>query len=182
MTLYVVLGAVILVLSYSVYIYNSLIKLGNNVEEAFATMDVYLKKRWDLIPNIVETVKGYAAHEKETLESIVELRSRTYDNLSLNDKLTTNEKLTEKLAVLKLQVENYPDLKANEVFLDLSAQLVKVEDEIAQSRKYFNAVVKNFNNKVEMFPSNLLAGIFGYKTKTMFEVGIQERENVKVQL
>lgn len=182
MTLYVVMGSVVLVLIYGLIIYNSLIKLNNTIKEAFATMDVYLKKRWDLIPNILETVKSYTKHEKATLENIVKLRDTVYDHLSPNDKIERNEKLTKDLAKLMMLVENYPDLKANEVFLDLSSQLIKVEDDLAYSRKYYNAVVKNFNNKVQMFPSNLFASIFGYKTKRMFEVESSERANVKVEL
>ncbi|MDD2402652.1 MAG: LemA family protein [Clostridia bacterium] len=182
MILYVVMGGVVLVLIYSLVIYNSLIKSNNTVKEAFATMDVYLKKRWDLIPNIVETVKGYAKHEKETLENVVKLRNTAYNNLSPDDKIKTNEILTQDVSRLMMLAENYPDLKANQVFLDLSSQLTKVEDDIAQSRKYYNAVVKNFNNKVQMFPSNLFANIFGYETKKMFEADSSERASLKVEL
>ena len=145
-------------------------------------MDVYLKKRWDLIPNIVEVVKGYAKHEEKTLTEVAELRSSTYDKMSVEEKLNTNEKLANGISKLMLLVENYPDLKANENFKDLSKQLTKVEDEIAQSRKYYNATVRDFNNKVEMFPSNVVAKILGYKKTKMFEINAEERENIKVNL
>ncbi len=178
----IIIGIGALLLVYTIIIFNSLTKLSNKVKEAFATMDVYLKKRWDLIPNIVETVKGYAKHEKDTLESIINLRSDAYDNMSTNDKIDTNEKLTTSISKLMMLAESYPDLKANKNFLDLSAQLTKVEDDIANSRKYYNAVVRNMNDKVKMFPSNILAALFRFKEKKFFEVNISERENVKVEL
>lgn len=180
--IYIIIAVVIivLILVYIFSVYNSLVKMDNNVEEAFATMDVYLKKRWDLIPNIVETVKGYAKHEKETLEEVIRLRNSSYDNLSDEDKLKTNEELNKGITKIMMLAENYPDLKANQNFLELNNQLTKVEEDIANSRKYYNAVVKNFNNKVEMFPSNIVAKMFGFKEKKMFEVAASERENVKV--
>jgi len=182
MWIYVVIGIVALLLIYTFVVYNSLIKLSNKVKEAFATMDVYLKKRWDLIPNIVETVKGYAKHEKETLENIINLRNGAYDKMSTNDKIDTNEKLTAGISKLMMLAENYPDLKANQNFLDLSSQLSKVEEDIANSRKYYNAVVRNMNDKVQMFPSNIFAGLFGFKENKFFEASNSERENVKVEL
>lgn len=182
MLLYIGSGIVVLMLIYIFVIYNSLIKLSNKIQEAFATMDVYLKKRWDLIPNIVETVKSYAKYERVTLENIVNLRNSAYDKMSMNDKINTNEKLATDISKLMLLVENYPDLKANQSFMDLSSQLSKVEEDIANSRKYYNAIVRNMNNKVQMFPSNLIAKLFGYKTQKMFEVFEHERESVKVEL
>ncbi len=182
MWVYVVIGIVALLLIYSFVLYNSLIKLSNKVKEAFATMDVYLKKRWDLIPNIVETVKGYAKHEKETLENIINLRNGAYEKMSTNDKIDTNEQLTADISKLMMLAENYPDLKANQNFLDLSTQLSKVEEDIANSRKYYNAVVRNMNDKVQMFPSNIFAGLFGFKENKFFESSNSERESVKVEL
>jgi len=150
--------------------------------EAFSTMDVYLKKRWDLIPNLVEVVKGYAKHESSTLESITSLRSSSYDKMSTNDKIDTNEGLRAGLSQLLAVAENYPELKASQNFSELSAGLIKIEDDIAQSRKYYNAVVKKMNNKVEMFPSNIIAGVFGFKQSKMFEAEEDARSNVKVEL
>lgn len=169
---------------YFMITYNKLIKLSNEVKEAFSTMDVYLKKRWDLIPNIVETVKGYAKHEKDTLKEVIELRNNvnSYDKLSDEEKIKTNEQMTNGLNKLMAIVEAYPDLKANDNFLSLQSDLSSIEDEIAQARKYYNAVVRNFNNKVEMIPSNIVAKILGYKSKSMFEANANERENVKVEL
>lgn len=182
MWIYIVMGIVALVLIYIFIVYNSLIKSNNRVEEAFATMDVYLKKRWDLIPNIVETVKGYAKHETDTLEEVINLRNSNYDNMNTSDKINANEKLKVGISRLMILAESYPELKANQNFLDLSSELTKVEDDIANSRKYYNAVVRIMNNKVQMFPSNIVAGIFGYKELKMFEASASERENVKVDL
>ena len=144
-------------------------------------MDVYLKKRWDLIPNLVETVKGYASHEKDTLKEIVELRNSSYDNMSDDEKIKKNEQISNGITKIMALAEAYPELKANENFRDLSNQLTKVEEDIANSRKYYNGVVRMFNNKVEMFPSNIFANLFGFKSKAMFEASANERENVKVQ-
>lgn len=182
MWVYVVIGVIILIIIYALVLFNIFIKLDNQVKEAFATMDVYLKKRWDLIPNLVETVKGYAKHEKDTLEEVMELRNNTYDKMSDNEKLKTNEEITSGITKIMILAENYPDLKANKSFLDLQENLSNTEDEIAQSRKYYNATVRIFNNKVEMFPSNIFAKLFGYKSKTMFEASKSEKENVKVEL
>ena len=178
---YVIMVIVVVLLLLVFSTYNSLIRLNNKVEEAFSTMDVYLKKRWDLIPNIVETVKGYAKHEKETLEEIVSLRNSSYDKMNVNDKVDVNNKLTQGITKLMAIAEAYPDLKANENFKDLTNQLTMVEDDIANSRKYYNGTVRAYNDKVQMFPSNIIASMFGHKPKTMFEASETERENVKVQ-
>lgn len=178
----IVIVLIIFIIIYTFVVYNSFIKLNNKVKEAFSIMDVYLKKRWDLIPNIVQTVKGYAKFEKDTLEEIINLRNRIYDNMSLEDKLKANEEITKSINKIMILTENYPDLKANANFKDLSKQLIKVEDEIANSRKYYNATIRIFNNKVEIFPNNIFAKLFGYKPKTMFEVRELEKENIKVEL
>jgi LemA protein len=180
--IYIILGVLLIALIYLVLTYNIFIKLKNLVAEAFSTMDVYLKKRWDLIPNLVEVVKGYAKHESSLLESVVSLRNSSYDKMSLDEKIDTNEKLSAGILRLFAVAENYPDLKASQNFLDLSIQLSKIEDEIAQSRKYYNAVVRNMNTKIEMFPSNIVAGIFGFKRSKMFEAQSEERANVKIEL
>ena len=179
---YIIIGVAILVVIYLIIMLNSLVKLNNKVNEAFATMDVYLKKRWDLIPNLVETVKGYAKHEKETLEEVIKMRSGDYDIMNTDEKLSTNEKITKGIGRIMALAESYPNLKANENFTNLAKELTKTEDEIAQSRKYYNACVRLFNNKTEMFPSNVIAKIFGYKTKKMFEASDNERSSVKVEL
>jgi len=182
MFLYILIGIVVVIVIYLFLTYNILINLNNLVKEAFATMDVYLKKRWDLIPSIVETVKGYSAHEANTLENIVKLRNEVYDNMSLNEKINTNEQLAVGIPKLMMLVENYPDLKANQNFLELSKQLIKIEDDIANSRKYYNAVIRNLNNIVEMFPSNVVAKLFNFKSLKMFEVSNDQRDNIEVKL
>jgi len=180
MWIYIIVAIVAIIILYSISLYNSFVKLNNKVKEAFSTMDVYLKKRWDLIPNIVETVKGYVKHEKDTLKEIVDLRNSAYGNMSDDEKIKANEQLSSGINKIMALAEAYPDLKANENFKDLSNQLAKVEEDIANSRKYYNGVVNIFNNKVEMFPSNIFASLFGYKSKAMFEANESERENVKV--
>ena len=180
--IYLVIGVIALLVIYVLVTYNGFVRIKNRVEEAFSTMDVYLKKRWDLIPNIVETVKGYAKHEKSTWSEVIKLRNGAYDDMSSDEKIKANQELSKGITKIMALAEQYPDLKANENFKDLSAQLTKIEDEIANSRKYYNGTVREFNDKVQMFPSNVVAMIFGYKTKTMFEANEEERKNVKVSL
>lgn len=182
MWIYIIIAIVVLILIYLGVTYNGFVKLNNTVKEAFSTMDVYLKKRWDLIPNIVEIVKGYAKHEESTLKEIIELRNSTYDNMSANEKVDTNNKLSQGINKLMAIAESYPDLKANENFKDLSQQLTKVEDDIANSRKYYNGSVRIFNDKVQMFPSNIVARILGFRERKMFEVIEDERKNIKIEL
>ena len=182
MWIYIIITIIVLIVIYALAIYNGFVQLNNKVKEAFSTMDVYLKKRWDLIPNIVETVKGYAKYEKDTLKEVIELRNGVYDKMSLDEKIKTNEQLSNNINRMMALAESYPELKASDNFKDLSKQLTKVEDDIANSRKYYNGVVRIYNNKVEMFPSNIFACIFRFKTKPMFEASANERENVKVEL
>lgn len=180
--LIILISLVIICLLYFIIMYNSFAKQGVLVDEAFSTMDVFLKKRWDLIPNLVEVVKGYAKHEKDTLSEIAKLRENVYDNMSNSDKIDVNEKLTGEITKLIAIAESYPELKANDNFLSLSSNLTKIEDEIAQSRKYYNAVVREFNDKVEMIPSNIVAKTAGYKSKEMFIAEESEKKSVKVKL
>ena len=178
--IYLIIGVIALLVIYVLVTYNVFVKMKNRVDESFSTMDVYLKKRWDLIPNIVETVKGYAKHEKSTLSDVIKLRNGAYDNMSSDEKIKANQQLSKGITKIMALAEQYPDLKANENFKDLSTQLTKIEDEIANSRKYYNGTVREFNDKVQMFPSNIVEKIFGYKAKIMFEATEEERKNVKV--
>ena len=182
MALYVIIGIAIILVIYTLLTYNSLIKSNNFVKEAFSTMDIYLKKRWDLIPNLVEIVKGYAKHEKEIFNQITSLRANSYDTLSTGKKININEQLTQEISKIMLISENYPDLKASENFLQLSHELSKIEDEIANSRKYYNGTVRILNNKIQMFPNNIIANIFGFKPANMFEANADEKNNVKVDV
>ena len=145
-------------------------------------MDVYLKKRWNLIPNLVEIVKGYVNHEKTTLKEIVELRNNIYDNMNINDKVDTNNKLSQQITKLMILVESYPNLKASNNFKNLSMQLTKIEEDIVNSRKYYNGVVRIMNNKVEMFPSNIVAKMLGFKLYRMFEAKKDERDSIRIEL
>ncbi len=166
---------------WGVAAYNGFITLINKIEEAFSTMDVYLKKRFDLIPNLVETVKGYASHEKTTFENVTKARTLSMNANSTEDRLKSEGMLTNTLKSLFAVAENYPELKANENFLDLQQQLQGIETEIANSRRYYNAVVRDYNTKREVFPSVLIASFFRFSKKPLFEVsGEEERENVKV--
>ena len=179
---YIIIGIIALLLIYVFVTYNSLIKLQNIVKEAFSTMDIYLKKRWDLIPNLVEVVKTYAKHEKEVIEKITELRTNTYQDMTIDKKININEQLTQGISTIIAVSENYPELKANENFLGLSKDLTKIEEDIANSRKYYNGSVRIFNTKIQMFPSNIVANIFGFKNANMFEANAEEKNNVKVDV
>ena len=178
----VVIGLVLVLGIYVGAAYNALIKLKNSVEEAFSTMDVYLKKRWDLIPNIVESVKGYAKHEAETLQRVISARNMGYGEMTEEQKFQVNTELSRGLASIQVLAEQYPDLKANQNFLDLNRQLQQTEEDIANARKYYNAVVRNYNNKIEMFPSSIVAGMFKFEKRQMFVIENQaEKEAVKVK-
>ncbi len=177
----IIIVAIALLVLWLIGGYNGFIRRKNLVEEAYATMDVYLKKRYDLIPNLVNTVKGYAKHEKETLEKVVMARNAAANAATPAEKAANETVMESALGRLFALAENYPDLKASAQFLDLQGQLSAIEGEIAEARKYYNAVVKIFNTRVEMFPASILAAIFGFKRYDMFEVGsVEERENVKV--
>ena len=145
-------------------------------------MDVYLKKRWDLIPNLVENVKGYAKYEEETLTRITKLRNTVYNEMTNDEKIINNEELSSDVSKIMALKEAYPELKANENFIDLSNKLTKIEDDIANARKYYNGTVRIYNNKVQMFPNNIFAKIFNYKTKRMFEASLEDKQNIRINL
>ena len=179
--LLIILIIIVLLAIWAVSSYNGFLKLRNKCQEAFATMDVSLKRRYDLIPNLVETVKGYASHEASTLENVIAARNSAVQASSDEEKIASNNNLTAALRSVFALAENYPELKSNTNFLKLQEQLGQVEDEIAASRRYYNGVVNAYNTKIEMFPGNILAGIFGFKRNPLYEVNdAAERENVKV--
>lgn len=180
---WIIIGLIIAaIIIWFIASYNGFISLRNKCEEAFSTMDVYLQKRYDLIPNLVESVKGYAKHEKTTFEDITNARASVASAKTVSEKLAAENQLTQTLGHLFAVAENYPDLKASSNFLELQASLNNIESEIAQARKYYNGVIKAFNTKVQSFPSNIIAGIFHFEEKPMFEVDNSEaRQNVKVQ-
>ena len=179
--LYLIIGIIVVIAIYLFTTYNGFVKTRNAVKEAFSTMDIYLKKRWDLVPNLVEVVKGYATHEKETFEKITSLRTQSYDSMSMDNKINANEQLSQGLSKIMAISENYPELKSNENFMQLNGELSKIEEDIANSRKYYNGTVVILNNKVEMFPSNIVAKLFGFKEEKLFEATEEEKNNVKVK-
>ncbi len=178
----IVILILIVILVYVFIQYNSLVKSNNLVKEAFSTMDIYLKKRWDLVPNLVESVKGYAEYEKEIFSEITKLRTNSYDAMTTNNKINMNEQLTQEISKIMAISENCPELKASSNFSQLSKELTKIEDDIANSRKYYNGTVRILNNQIQMFPSNIIAKIFGFKQANMFEAKSEEKNNVNVEL
>ncbi len=177
----VIAVVIFLIILWFVATYNKLIGKRNTCEEAFSTMDVYLKKRFDLIPNLVSTVKGYAKHESETLEKVIAARNSGATQTT-EQRMEEENQITGALRQIFALSENYPDLKANQNFLDLQGQLKSIEADIANARKYYNGAVKDFNNSCEKVPSNIVAGMFHFERKPMFEVKEEaERENVKVE-
>ena len=182
MIIYILLGLAVLAGLGLLGFYNGTIRLRNGVQEAFATMDVFLKKRYDLIPNLVETVKAYATHEQEVLVALTEARARAVGARSEEDRFGQEAGLQAALRNLFAVAENYPDLRANENFLAMQRDLGAMEGEIAQSRKYYNAMVRQFNTRIQVFPGNVLAGMFGFTARPMFEVDApEERANVAVR-
>lgn len=181
MNQYLMLGIIVAIVLYVISIYNKAISLRNYVQEAFSTMDIYLKKRWDLIPNIVEVVKGYAVHEEKIFLRVTELRNKNYSTMSTEEKLNANKQLNPAIQSLLAVVENYPDLKANENFNTLMNQLSAIENDIANSRRYYNGTVREFNTLLEVFPSNIICGHFNLKQEKLFEIEDSERNNVKVE-
>ena len=182
MLIAIIIIAVILILVIAfIGMYNGLVKLRNMVKEAYSTIDVYLKKRYDLVPNLVETVKGYAAHEKSVFEAVTEARAATASARTVEDKFQAENALTGTLKSLFAVAENYPTLQANVNFMDLQKQLQSLENEIAMSRKYYNGVVREYNTKIETVPSNIVAGITGFKQEPFFEAAEEEKGPVEVR-
>lgn len=178
----VVLVIVAGIVLWAISSYNKFVRMKNKVEEGFSTMDVYLKKRYDLIPNLVETIKGYAKHEAETLENVISARNMAVSAQGIDEKIQSEKNFQSMLGPLYAISEQYPNLKADQHFLDLQAQLNTLENDIANARKYYNAVCVKFNNLVQMFPSNILANIFHFTKQPLYEIdSVEQRENVKVQ-
>ncbi len=181
LTILLVIGAgIIFLIGFVIALYNGLVKLKVLVEEAWSGIDVQLKRRYDLIPNLVETVKGYATHEKGTFEKIAELRSSAMKAESVEEKGRLEGELTSTLKTLFAVAENYPQLKADANFLDLQKSLQTIEEEIQGARRYYNGAVREFNLKLSVFPNNIVAGFLGFKSKEFFAADEQEKANVKV--
>lgn len=170
MTALIILGAIVVILIvWFASTYNGFIKLRNNRENAFANIDVQLKQRYDLVPQLVSTVKGYATHEKELLEKVTAARSAAMSATSVDEKVAADKAMTGLLSGLKVSLEAYPELKANTNFLQLQTELADIENKLAASRRFFNSATREFNNAVEVFPSNIVAGMFGFKRAQMYE-------------
>ena len=181
MALIVVLAIIAFVVFFVISMYNSLIRLRNQVKNAWSQIDVQLKRRHDLIPNLLEAVKGYMVHERETLQNITNARTQAMSATTVEDKSKAELKLTDAMTKFNLVVENYPDLKANQNFLSLQEELSSTENKISFSRQNYNDQVLYYNNKIEMFPSNILAGMFNFAKETFFELEDKgEREVPKV--
>ncbi len=181
--MYPIIIIIILLLLLFIYLYNRLVRQRNVVKEAWSGIDVQLKRRYDLIPNVVNAVKGYAAYEKKLLEEITSQRTKTMQLNSPGEKAGPESELSGMLKNLFAVVENYPDLKANQNFLNLQQQLTEVEDQIQYARRYYNGAVRDYNITVESFPSNIAASLFNFKKAEFFEISLAtERETPKVGL
>jgi len=181
MTTGIIILIIIVVLLIIVFtIYNSLIRLRNRVKNSWSQIDVQLKKRYDLVPNLIETVKGYMTHEKDTFTKITQLRAQAMSATDMTMKAKANNELSRALSGLNIAVENYPELKASQNFLMLQEELSGIESKIAYARQFYNDSVMIYNNKIEMFPSNIFAKIFNFKADMFFEAPEAERKNVKV--
>ncbi len=171
----IIIIVVVIVFLFLMSIYNRLVRLRNNRENAFADIDVQLKQRHDLIPQLVEAVKGYMKHESDTLTKITQARAAAMSAQSIDQKIAAENQLSAALNGLKVSVEAYPDLKASTNFMQLQEEMADIENKLAAVRRYFNSATREYNNAVETFPANLVAGMFGFRRETMFDLGEQQR-------
>lgn len=179
--LLIILGIVVLLLLYVMMTYNGLVRLRNRVKDQWAQIEVLLKRRADLIPNLVETVKGYASHEKETLENVITARNKAVSATTTKEEMEASGELTQALSRLLAITEAYPDLKANTNFMDFQQNLKETEDKISFSRQFYNDTVLKYKDKIEMFPSNVVASLFRFKQEPFFETDEQDRAVPKVE-
>lgn len=175
----ILLIVAVTLLVWTIGLYNNLVKLRNNRENAFANIDVQLKQRHDLIPQLVATVKGYASHEREVLQRVTEARTAAMSASSINDKIQAENVLSNALSGLKVSLEAYPELKANQNFLQLQTEIADIENKLAAVRRFFNSATRELNNAVDTFPSNLFAKTFGFTRQPMFEVSLGDRETME---
>jgi LemA protein len=176
MTGIIILAIVVILVFWLVALYNRLVRMRNNRENAFGNIDVQLKQRHDLVPQLVECVKGYAAHEKETFEHVTELRNQAVAAQGIDNKIAAENALSSALSGLKVTLENYPELKANQNFLQLQGEISDIENKLAATRRFFNSATKEYNNAVETFPANIVAGMFHFVRGAMFEIPQEQRE------
>ena len=177
----VIVGLLVVLAGYVIGVYNKLVNARNKVDNQFSQIEIQLKRRADLIPNLVETVKGYTKHEKGTLTEVIEARNKAVSASTVNDKIDANNQLTGALNKLFALSEAYPDLKANSNFMSLQGDLKDTEDKVTYARQFYNDSAMSFNNLVEMFPSNIVASIFGFKKYQFFEAKEEEKETPKVK-
>lgn len=179
MPVLIVLGIIVLIIVWVISLYNGLVRLRNRRQNAFADIDVQLRQRHDLVPQLVETVKGYATHEKELLTRITEARTAAMSATSIDGKIVAEQQLSSALSGLRVQVEAYPDLKANQNFLQLQEELSDIENKLAAARRFFNGATTEYNNAVESFPGNLVARNFGFAKEIMFDLGTDTRKQME---
>ncbi len=179
--LWVVLGILVIIILFVITSYNGLVVLRNRVRDQWAQIDVQLKRRFDLIPNLVETVKGYAKHESETLENVIKARNTFLSATSPDAEMEADGELTKAITKLFALTESYPELKANTNFMELQTELRQTEEKIASSRQFYNDTVLTYNNKIEVIPTNIIASLFNFKREAFFQAQEKERENVQVK-
>jgi len=178
---WIIIGIIVILVIVVISNYNSLVLLRNKVKDGWAQIDVQLKRRFDLIPNLLETVKGYTKHEQDTLEQVIKARNSFASSKTVEDEMNANNELTSAMNKLFALAESYPDLKANTNFIKLQDELKETEDKISYARQFYNDNVMEYKNKIEMFPSNIIANLFGFKQEPFFEANESERENIKVK-
>jgi LemA protein len=181
MTLTIILGILILIVLYVISLYNDLIRKKNETEYAFGSIDAVLKKRYDLIPNLVETVKQYMIHEATVLNDVTKLRSKLADAISNEDKVALHNDISKRLNGIMVSVENYPNLKASQNFIKLQAAWNESEEQISASRRFYNGAITDYNNAVLTFPSNIIANKLGFIPKKVFEIDETERKNINAK-
>lgn len=181
MNTYITAAIIVLIILIFIGIYNNLIRKRNETDNAFGSVDTMLKKRYDLIPNLVETVKQYMYHEADVLKDITRLRSGLSDSKNNEEKLNMHNEMAHKLNNLILVSESYPDLKASKNFIQLQASWNEAEEQISASRRFYNAAVTSYNNAIQTFPSNIIAGLFGFSSKKVFEINEVERKNISAK-
>jgi len=179
MAILIIIGILVIIALWVMSAYNSLVRLRNRRQNAFADIDVQLRQRHDLVPQLVDTVKGYATHERELLTKITEARSAAISAKTIDDKILAEQQLTSALQGLKVQVEAYPDLKANQNFLQLQEELSDIENKLAAARRFFNGATTEYNNAVESFPGSLIANNFGFKREMFFDLGQDTRKQME---
>lgn len=179
MAVIILIAVIVLFAVWAIGLYNNLVKLRNRRQNAFADIDVQLRQRHDLVPQLVETVKGYASHEKELLLRVTEARTAAMAAGSIDDKIKAEQQLSAALQGLKVQVEAYPDLKANQNFLQLQEELSDIENKLAAARRFFNGATTEYNNAVESFPSNIIAKNFGFQRELFFDLGTESRKQME---